>query len=306
MPFNSTVQQATGTPTTTSSANLSQALTETGKQFFSIPGFLIEKGSQIGWSLITAFLTLIIGFWIASFVKKIIQKRMIARDVDLSVRSFVLPIIDILLKIVVIIPVIARLGLNVTGFLAALSGVGLAIGLALQGSLSNFAGGLLIILFKPFKVGDYIVSQGNEGTVESISILYTVLVTDKGQVITLPNANLFNNPVTNYSVKDWRRLDFTLRMAYTEDFEKVKKVILDVLNAEPMVDQEKSKLVEIGEFTTTSINLTVRAFVKRKDYLQSYWKLYRDLKVAFDKNNIEIPHIKNQIILTTADSVQKK
>ncbi len=281
--------------------DLESALKQTGEEIFSIPTFFFEKVSEIGWSLVTAILVLVIGFWVTKQIKKIIEKRMIARNVDLSIRSFLLPIINIVLKILVIIPVIGRLGLDVSGFFAALTGVGVAVGLALQGSLSNFAGGLLIILFKPFKVGNYIVSQGHEGTVESISLLNTIISTDKGQVITLPNANLFNNPIINYSIKDWRRLDIKLGITYDEDFDTVKDVLLDILSKDPKIDQEKKKTVEILEFTDVYVNLAIRAYVKREDYWETYWRLYREIKIVFDSKKITIPHTTSEVILVNKE-----
>ena len=144
--------------------------------------WILTKGSEVGWSLVSAILTLTIGFWVTGKLVKLIEKRMIARNVDLSIRTFLIPIINIIFKLIVLTFVVSRLGFNASGFVAALGGMGLAVGLALQGSLSNFAAGILIILFKPFKVGDYIVSQGNEGTVESINILNTVIATAKGLI----------------------------------------------------------------------------------------------------------------------------
>lgn len=128
--------------------------------------------------------------------------------------------------------------------------------------MSNFAAGILIILFKPFKVGDYIVSQGNEGSVESINLLNTVIATAKGQIITLPNGNLFNNPITNYSVKEYRRLDVNVGISYDDDFDKAREVLLNVLEKNELVDDTQSKTVEILEFAASSVNLAVRCYVK--------------------------------------------
>ncbi len=222
---------------------------------------------------------------------------MIARNVDLSIRTFLIPIINIVLKMIVIMFVVSRLGLNASGLIAALGGAGLAIGLALQGSLSNFAAGILIILFKPFKVGDYIVSQGNEGTVESISLLNTVIATGKGQVVTLPNANLFNNPITNYSVKEYRRLDVNVGISYDDDFDKAREVLLNVLEKNELVDDTQSKTVEILEFAASSVNLAVRCYVKNSDYWTAYWQLYRAVKYALDDNNISMPYPHTEMII---------
>lgn len=262
-----------------------------------ITNWLITKGSEVGWSLVSAIFTLVIGLWLAGKLKKLIEKRMIARNVDLSIRTFLIPIINIVLKMIVIMFVVSRLGLDASGLIAALGGAGLAIGLALQGSLSNFAAGILIILFKPFKVGDYIVSQGNEGTVESISLLNTVIATGKGQVVTLPNANLFNNPIVNYSVKEYRRLDVNVGISYDDDFDKAREVLLNVLEKNELVDDTQSKTVEILEFAASSVNLAVRCYVKNSDYWTAYWQLYRAVKYALDDNNISMPYPHTEMII---------
>lgn len=262
-----------------------------------LTNILITKGSDIGWSLVSAILTLTIGFWISSKLKNLVEKRMIARNVDLSIRTFLIPIINIVLKIVIVIFVVDRLGLNASGFIAAIGGVGLAVGLALQGSLSNFAAGILIIIFKPFKVGDYIVSQGNEGTVESISILNTVLATAKGQIITLPNGSLFNNPITNYSTKEFRRLDVQIGISYDDDFDQAKEVILNVMKNEELVEQDQNMTVEILEFGDSSVNLAVRCMTKSENYWSVYWRMHRNVKYALDKNNISIPYPHTEMIV---------
>ncbi|WP_312557329.1 mechanosensitive ion channel family protein [Empedobacter brevis] len=262
-----------------------------------ITNWLITKGSEVGWSLVSAIFTLVIGLWLAGKLKKLIEKRMIARNVDLSIRTFLIPIINIVLKMIVIMFVVSRLGLDASGLIAALGGAGLAIGLALQGSLSNFAAGILIIIFKPFKVGDYIVSQGNEGTVESISLLNTVIATVKGQVVTLPNANLFNNPIVNYSVKEYRRLDVNIGISYNDDFDKAREVLLGVLEKNELVDDTQSKTVEILEFAASSVNLAVRCYVKNSDYWTAYWQLYKAVKYALDENNISIPYPHTEMII---------
>ena len=271
------------------------------KNIEHITNLLITKGSEIGWSLVSAILTLVIGFWLSTKIKNFIEGRMIARNIDPSIRTFLIPILNIVLKAMIIMFVVDRLGLNASGLIAAIGGVGLAVGLALQGSLSNFAAGILILIFKPFKVGDYIVSQGNEGTVISISILNTVLTTSKGQVITLPNGNLFNNPITNFSTNEFRRLDVNIGISYDDDFDSAQKVILDVINAEELVEQDQNKTVEILEFAESSVNLAVRCMTRSENYWSAYWKLHRNIKYALDKNNISIPYPHTEMIVKTAD-----
>ncbi|RRT91752.1 mechanosensitive ion channel family protein [Empedobacter falsenii] len=277
--------------------SLQDVITTPFKDLENFTQWLLTKGSEVGWSLVSAIFTLVIGLWLAGKLKKLIEKRMITRNVDLSIRTFLIPIINIVLKMIVIMFVVSRLGLDASGLIAALGGAGLAIGLALQGSLSNFAAGILIILFKPFKVGDYIVSQGNEGTVESISLLNTVIATAKGQIITLPNGNLFNNPITNYSVKEYRRLDVNVGISYDDDFDKAREVLLSVLEKNELVDDTQSKTVEILEFAASSVNLAVRCYVKNSDYWTAYWQLYRAVKYALDDNNISMPYPHTEMII---------
>ncbi|WP_291077306.1 MULTISPECIES: mechanosensitive ion channel family protein [unclassified Empedobacter] len=277
--------------------SLQDVITTPFKDLEVFSRWIMTKGSEIGWSLVSALLTLTIGFWVTGKLVKLIEKRMVARNVDLSVRSFLIPIINIILKTIVIMFVVDRLGFSASGFVAALGGVGLAVGLALQGSLSNFAAGILIILFKPFKVGDYIVSQGNEGSVESINLLNTVIATAKGQIITLPNGNLFNNPITNYSVKEYRRLDVNVGISYDDDFDKAREVLLNVLEKNELVDDTQSKTVEILEFAASSVNLAVRCYVKNSDYWTAYWQLYRAVKYALDDNNISMPYPHTEMII---------
>ena len=264
---------------------------------FSWIKVLYDKAAEVGWSIIGAIITITIGFWIAGKVRNWLERRMIAKNVDPSARTFVIPIINFITKGIVLISVISNLGFNITGIIGLLSAAAVAVGLALQGSLSNLAGGILIIIFKPFKVGDYIVTNANEGTVESISILYTVLFNAKGQVITIPNSKVYDSAIVNYSVRDHRRLDVNIGIGYDDDFDTARKIILNVLDAEELVDQELSKTVEILEFGDNSVNLAVRAFTKSEDYWSAYWRVHRNIKYALDKNNISIPYPQREVTI---------
>lgn len=271
---------------------------------FSWVTVLYEKAAGLGLDLLGAVLTIVLGFWITGKLKKLIESRMIARNVDTSVRTFVLPIINFILKGIVLISVIGNLGFNITGIIGLLSAGAVAVGLALQGSLSNLAGGILIIIFKPFKVGDYVVTNGNEGTVESISILYTVLVNAKGQVITIPNAKVYDSAIINFSVKPYRRLDVTIGISYDDDFDQAQQVILDVLANEELVEHDQSKTVEILEFGDSSVNLAVRCMIKSENYWSAYWRIHRNIKYALDKNNISIPYPHTEMIVRSSNDDQ--
>lgn len=264
---------------------------------FSWIKVLYNKAAEVGWSLIGAIITITIGFWIAGKIRNWIERRMIVKDVDPSARTFVIPIINFISKGIVLISVIGNLGFNITGIIGLLSAAAVAVGLALQGSLSNLAGGILIIIFKPFKVGDYIVTNGNEGTVESISILYTELVNSKGQVITIPNAKVYDSAIVNYSIKPHRRLDVNIGIGYDDDFDTARAIILEVLKKEDLIDQEQSMTVEILEFGDSSVNLAVRAFTKSEDYWSAYWRVHRNIKYSLDSHNISIPFPQREVTL---------
>lgn len=251
--------------------------------------WLLDEAIKLAIQIGIALVILVIGFWITSKIKNVIRNRMIKRNLDASIREFTLPIISILLKLMVVLSAINAVGIQITSFAAILAGLAAGIGLSLQGSLSNFAGGLLIIVFKPFKVGDYIVSMNNGGTVESISILYTTLVTPENLVIILPNSTLLNNPVTNYSVKDTRRLDIKVGISYGDDVEKTQQILKEMLENEPLILKDQEIVVEVLNFGASSVDLAVRAFVKRTDYWDAYYKLHKKTKETLDDHGVSIP-----------------
>lgn len=267
--------------------------------------WLIQKVIEYGIKIGVAILILAIGFWIASKLKGFIRRRMIRREVEPSIREFLLPIIGIVFKILVILTAVNTVGIQITSFAAILAGLAAGIGLSLQGSLSNFAGGLLIIFFKPFKVGDYIMALNNAGTVESISILYTTLITPENLVIILPNSTLLNNPVTNYSVKDTRRLEIKIGISYNDDVEKTLQILKEMLEKESLVLNEEEITVEVLEFAASSVNLAVRAYVKRVDYWEAYFKLYKKTKQILDENEITIPFPQTEMRIIQPDPNNK-
>lgn len=264
--------------------------------------WLLDEAVKFGIQIFLALIILVVGFWLSSKIKNIIRKRMIKRNLDPSIREFTLPIISILLKIMVILSAINAVGIQITSFAAILAGLAAGVGLSLQGSLSNFAGGLLIILFKPFKVGDFIEALGHGGTVEAISILYTTIITVNQQVVVLPNSSLLNNPIMNYSIKPNRRLDIKVGISYGDDFEKAQKILKEMLENEPVVLKNEPITVEVLEFADSSVNLAVRAFVKREDYWDAYFKLYKKTKMILDENGISIPFPQTEMRIVAPNS----
>ena len=262
----------------------------------------LEKLPYYSIRLAFAILLFVIGFWLVNFIKRIIRKRMIKREVDPSIREFVIPIIDFLLKLMVILTAIATVGIEVTSFSAVLVGLAAGVGLSLQGSLSNFAGGLLIIFFKPFKVDDYIEAMSNSGTVQSISILYTTIITDNQQIVVLPNSSLLNGPIKNYSVMPTRRLDLKIGISFNEDLNKTLELMRNMLKNEPLILKDKPITVEVQEFTDSKINLVIRAFTRREDYWNVYYKMH---KLAFETlagNDIALTPTPSKMLVSEKDN----
>lgn len=262
----------------------------------SIEWFL-EKLPQFGIRVVFAIVIFFLGFWLASFMKGILRKRMIRREVDPSIREFLLPILDTVFKILVILTAIAAVGIEITSFSAIMLGLAAGVGMSLQGSLANFAGGLLIIFFKPFKVGDYIEAQGNSGTVESISILYTSLITTNQQVVILPNASLLNNPIKNFSILPTRMLDIKIGISYNENIKNAISLLENMLKEEPKVLKDKIAKVDITELTDKQVILAVRAYTNREDYWDTLYKIQGEIIEILQKYKIDLSQIPDKVIM---------
>lgn len=268
--------------------------------------WLIEELIRVGMKMGIALLIIFAGFWLGSKLKNIIRKRMLVRNIDPSIREFVIPILDVVFKILVILTAINTVGIQITSFAAIMAGMAAGIGLSLQGSLSNFAGGLLIILFKPFKVGDSIEALGNAGTVESISILYTTIVTDARQVVILPNSALLNNPVKNSSVKSVRKVQFHIGISYEESFTRVQALLLKAIKSEPKILADHPIQVEIMEFTEKFVKVVVRGYVKQGDSDEVFFNLTRKTKIILEENNVNLKALNNETSSTNTDENEKE
>jgi small conductance mechanosensitive channel len=218
--------------------------------------------------------------------KKVLSKR----EVDITLQKFLLNLLNWVLKILLFITVVAKLGIETTSFAAILASAGLAIGLALQGSLANFAGGILIIIFKPIKIGDYIEAQGVSGSVKEIEIFTTKLNTTDNKEIIIPNGALSNGNIVNYSTEATRRVDFTFGVGYDSDIKKTKEVISRVINSHPLVLKEPVPAVNLSELADSSINFFTRGWVKKEDYWTVKFDILEQTKEALDAAGIEIPY----------------
>ena len=246
--------------------------------------------TTFGPKLLAAIATLVIGLWVVKFIVKGATKVLNRSSVDEALVSFLRSLISMLLKVMVYISALGMLGIEMTSFIAVLGAAGLAIGLALQGSLSNFVGGVLILFFKPFKVGDFIERGSESGTVEKIDILHTHLNTPNNQLIVIPNGQLANSPVVNYSAKETRRAVFPVGIGYGSDINKAREVILRVLNEDERVLQEPAApMVVLTNLGDSSLDLSARAWTTKENYWGFFWDNLEKIKEELDKEGIEIP-----------------
>lgn len=249
---------------------------------------------------ITALLLLVVGLWIIKRLTIFIQKLMRKKGVDASLQTFLSSLINISLKVLLVITVLSQVGIETTSFIAALGAAGLAVGLALQGSLSNFAGGALILFFKPFKVGDIIKAQGEVGEVSEIQILVTKLATAGNKTAILPNGPLANGNIVNYNQDGRTRLDLNFGISYDSDIKLARKTLMEVMRKHPDVLNDPEPSVNVLELAESSVNLIVRPWANPKKYWDVYFGVLEDGKEALDKAGITIPfpqrdvHIINQ------------
>ena len=243
-----------------------------------------------GGNIALAIITLIIGLWLVKRISKVFRRTLEKRGVDASLVPFLSSLINALLKALVIISVAGMVGIEMTSFVAVLGAAGLAVGLALQGSLSNFAGGVLILILKPFKVGDFIEGAGTSGTVREIQIFYTYLTTPQGQEIIVPNGSLSNNTITNFSFHDERRIDMTFGIGYDDDIDKAKAILHRLCSEESRFIEEKGITIFVEALADSSVNFRVRGWSKNADYWDILGAFSERVKKAFDAEGVGIPY----------------
>lgn len=254
----------------------------------------IDKGFEIiiefGPKLIGAILIWIIGSWIIKILLKGIKKAMNARDYEESLKKFLLNLIHWIFKIILIIVVLGTVGVETTSFAAILAAAGLAIGMALQGSLGNFAGGVLIMIFRPFKIGDLIEAQGEIGVVKEIEIFTTKLTGLSNKEIIIPNGALSNGNIINYTTEGTRRVDLVFGVSYDADIKKTQAVLMNVLTSHPKVLDTPEPTVNVLELADSSVNFAVRPWCKVEDYWDVYFDVTQNTKLELDQAGIEIPY----------------
>ncbi len=272
-----------------------------GNAYETMQTFAVEVGLEFGLSLITALAIFVIGRWVAKALSRGLRKVLQAQKVDKILETFVSNIVYWLLMAFVIIAAITELGVKTTSFIAVVGAAGLAIGLAMQGSLSNFAAGVLIVLFRHYKVGDYIEAGGVGGSVMAVQILTTTLKTPDNKTIIIPNSQIMNGIITNYSANDTRRVDMTFGVGYDDDIDKVRTAIKEVIEADPRVHKEPAPVIVVGALADSSVNFNVRPWVNTSDYWPVYWDLTEAIKKRFDKDGISIPFPQRDVHIVKDD-----
>jgi small conductance mechanosensitive channel len=242
-----------------------------------------------GIKIIAAIVIFVVGRWVARALRNMIKKMMAKGNVDETLISFVGNLTYITLLAFVIIAALNQLGIQTTSFIAVIGAAGLAIGLALQGSLANFAAGVLMIIFRPFKAGDYIEGAGVAGTVEAVQIFATQLKTPDNKTIIVPNAKMMGDNITNYSAKDTRRVDMVIGVGYGDDLKKVREILEDILAKDDRVLEDPAPTIGVLELGDNSVNFAVRPWVKKEDYWGAYFDVTETVKRRFDEEGISIP-----------------
>lgn len=244
---------------------------------------------QYGLKVLLAIVVLIVGLRVIKVIVNAISKSLEKRNVDPSLRPFLSSILSVLLKVALVISVISMLGIATTSFVAVLGAAGLAVGLALSGTLQNFAGGVLLLILKPFKVGDFVDAQGYMGTVSEIQIFFTILKTPDNRTIIIPNGPLSTGSLTNFSTEAHRRVDMEFGIGYDDDIDTAKAILNRLIEEETRIFKDPAPQVVLSKLADSSVNFTVRVWSEASDYWGIYFDFHEKVKKAFDKEGVGIP-----------------
>ena len=251
-------------------------------------------------NLVTAIVIFYVGKWITNLVTRALRKMLQRQEIDVTLERFVCSLVRMVLLVFVIIAAISALGVQTASFIAVLGAAGLAVGLALQGSLSNFAAGVLIVLFRPYKVGDWVEAAGISGAVVEVQILTTILKTGDNKQVIVPNSQIMSSIITNYSANDTRRVDLVIGVGYDDDLDKVREVLSEVVAADERVLEDPGVTIAVSELADSSVNFIVRPWVRTSDYWGVYFDLNETIKKRFDEEGISIPFPQQDVHLYNA------
>lgn len=251
---------------------------------------IVNWAMTTGVKIIVAIIIMIISFKIINFICGKIYKRLERKKADATLSRVLMSTLRLALKILVMLGLVGYVGFETASISAVIASLGVGISLAVQGTLSNFAGGVIIVIMRPFVLGDFITSQDQSGTVEDIKLFYTKIITPDNRVVFIPNGILANNVIVNASIKDERRLDIVVPVSYNANIELIRNLLKKVSKECDLVKITPEPFVEVGEYGTSSINLYVRVWVNRQDYWTAKWYMLKEIKNMLDENHISIPY----------------
>ena len=251
--------------------------------------YLTSAGLTIGATIIKVALIWIIGRWLSKRLVTLVKKLMVKKDTDASIQTFLVSLIDIVALIVLLIIIISVVGIDTSSFIALFASAGVAIGMALSGTLQNFAGGVMVLLFRPYKVGDYIEAQGQAGTVKEIQIFNTLLQTPDNRIIIVPNGPLSTGIINNYSREATRRVDFSFSISYGDDFELAKKVLMEIIEKDARILKTPEPFIELGKMNASSIDITVRVWCNAADYWGIFFDMNKSVYSTFPAKGLNFP-----------------
>ena len=264
--------------------------TITGEMVNDFIAKALNSSIELGGRILAALIIFIIGKFLINWANKLFATTLQKRNVDASIQSFLKSIVNITLLVMLFLAIIGKLGIELTSFAALLASVGVAVGMALSGNLSNFAGGVIILVFRPYKVGDYIeASTGASGTVTDIQIFHTVLTTPDNKIIFAPNGAMSSAVVTNYSRKETRRLDFTFGVEYGTNFQQARTILMEIINEDTRILKDPAPFVEVGALADSSVNITVRVWVNASDYWAVNFDMNKNVYATFNEKGISFP-----------------
>lgn len=271
-----------------------EAVKETEKmvssgRFDMILDKLIDMSISAGKNILVAIIVFIVGRFLISILNKFFAQILEKRKIDVTIKTFLKSLVNILLTLLLIVSVVGALGVNTTSFAALLASAGVAIGMALSGNLQNFAGGLIVLLFNPYKVGDWIEAQGVSGTVSEIQIFHTILTMADNKVVYIPNGNLSSGVVINYSRKETRRIEWVVGVDYGEDLAKVERVVRGLLDADSRILKDPAPVVALNALSASSVDVTIRVWVAAADYWDVNFEVRKNIYNEFNKQNINFP-----------------
>lgn len=279
-------------------SNIGENISNAGQIFNTVLNKIGEYLADAGINLVLSIVFLIVGWKLINLLSKKMKEGKIFGKIEPTARSFIRSALTIVLKILLVVTIAAILGVPMTSMVAVISSCGLAIGLALQGSLSNIAGGFILTVFKPFVVGDYIKSGEFEGTVKAINIFYTKIITPDNKIIVIPNSKVSDSALTDYNAFPTRRVDINITAAYSEDSDVVKKALIDVANNNDKIEKDPAPVAVISSFDDSAVSYQLRVWTKTEDYWDVKFAVTEKIKKVFEERNIQIPFPQMDIHIT--------